>query len=116
MTELAAALSRFAEARDWGQFHTPKNLSMALAVEVAELMEIFQWRGDAESSHLDPGQLERVREEIGDVQIYLTRLASRLGIDPLEAAWRKLEQNEQKYPVAKARGNARKYTELEAGD
>ena len=113
-TELSAALERFAEARQWKRFHSPKNLSMALAVEAAELLEIFQWLDEAESRNPAPEILAQVREEIGDVQIYLTRLASQLGIDPIQAAWRKLEKNEMKYPVEKARGNAKKYTEFDS--
>ncbi len=99
-------------ARDWEQFHSPKNLSMALSVEAAELMEHFQWLTEAQSLALAPDALGRVKEEIADVLLYLVRLADRLGVDPLEAAREKLAANEAKYPVEKARGTARKYTEL----
>lgn len=105
-------LRAFAAARDWEQFHSPKNLSMALSVEAAELMEHFQWLTEAQSLALAPDALGRVKEEIADVLLYLVRLADRLGVDPLEAAREKLVANEAKYPVEKARGTARKYTEL----
>ena len=111
LQDLASALQQFAEERDWEKFHTPKNLAMALAVEVAELMEHFQWLEGAESADLDEKKMREVREEIGDVLIYLVRLADRLGIDPLQAAWDKIEVNRRKYPVHKARGRSKKYSE-----
>lgn len=98
--------------RDWGQFHTPKNLTMALSIEVAELMEHFQWLTPEESLHLPPETMSKVRHEVGDVMVYLLRLCDVLGIDPVEAASEKMIQNGRKYPVEKARGNARKYTDL----
>ncbi|OGQ93980.1 MAG: nucleotide pyrophosphohydrolase [Deltaproteobacteria bacterium RIFOXYD12_FULL_57_12] len=109
---LAAELRNFADDREWDQFHSPKNLAMALAVEASEIMEHFQWLTEEQSSALPPEKLRQVREEIGDVLIYLTRLADKLGIDPLEAAAKKLEVNRAKYPADKARGIAKKYTEL----
>ncbi|MDQ7840851.1 MAG: nucleotide pyrophosphohydrolase [bacterium] len=113
MEELIRKLREFAAERDWEQFHSPKNLSMALAVEVAEIIEHFQWLTQEESRSVDPEVLERVREEIGDVQIYLARLADQLGISPLEAALEKLEINRRKYPPDKARGRATKSTDLD---
>lgn len=113
LTALRDALRRFAAARDWEQFHTPKNLAMALAVEAAELMEHFQWLTAEDSVALARKPRRRaVEEEIADVLLYLTRLADVLGIDPLAAARRKLRVNARKYPVRKARGRATKYTEL----
>ena len=112
LTDLAAKLRTFASERDWDQFHSPKNLVMALSVEVSELMEHFQWLTEEQSSALPPEKLQQVREEIGDVLIYLTRLADKLGVDMLEAAAEKLEVNRAKYPVEKVRGSAKKYTEL----
>ena len=109
---LRAALRRFAAARDWDQFHLPKNLAMALSVEVAELLEHFQWLPDAASDALRPSKRLQVAEEMADVLLYLVRLADRLDIDLLAAARRKIRLNARKYPVAKARGNSRKYTEL----
>ena len=113
MEELMRKLREFAAERDWEQFHSPKNLSMALAVEVAEIIELFQWLTEEQTRRLDPGTLRKVREEIGDVQIYLVRLADRLGISPLEAALDKLEINRQKYPPEKSRGNATKSTDFD---
>ncbi len=111
MDELRDALREFARERDWDQFHTPKNLSMALAVEVAELLEHFQWLESSESLELDAEKIVKVQEEIGDVLICLVRLSDRLGIDPLVAAREKLEQNKKKYPVSIVRGSAKKYHE-----
>jgi len=112
ITTLAAELRTFAAERDWDQFHSPKNLSMALAVEASELMENFQWITKEQSSTLPPEKLQQAREEISDVLIYLTRLADKLGINPVEAAFEKLEVNGAKYPTDKVRGSANKYTEL----
>jgi dCTP diphosphatase len=113
MEELITKLREFAKERDWEQFHSPKNLAMALAVEIAEIIEHFQWLTEEETRNLDPDVLKKVREEIGDVQIYLARLADQLGISPLEAALEKLEINRRKYPPDKARGKATKYTDFD---
>jgi dCTP diphosphatase len=110
---LVEKLRIFADQRDWDQFHSPKNLAMALSVEVAELLEHFQWLTSEQSSSLPPDKLAQVREEIGDVLIYLVRLSDKLGIDPLQAAMVKLEMDEQRYPSARVRGQAKKYTEYE---
>ena len=111
LRQLTARLRQFAAERDWEQFHTPKNLAMALSVEVAELVEHFQWLTVEQSQHLDAATLEKVREEIGDVLIYLVRLGDKLGIDLVDAAFAKLQQNERKYPADKVRGKAKKYSE-----
>jgi dCTP diphosphatase len=113
MENLIKKLRDFANERDWEQFHSPKNLSMALAVEVAEILEIFQWLTEDQSRNLDPETLNKVKEEIGDIQIYLARLSDQLGLSPLEAAREKLKRNQKKYPPEKARGSAKKYTEFE---
>ena len=112
LEELTARVEAFVEARDWAQFHSPKNLSMALAGEVGELIEHFQWLTQDQSRTLPEDTHEAVRQEIADVQIYLLLLARKLDIDLLEAASDKLEMNARKYPVEKARGNARKYSDL----
>lgn len=112
LTGLRDALRRFTAARDWQQFHTPKNLAMALNVEAAELLEHFQWLTAAQSVRLDARRKRAVADEIADVLLYLTRLADVLHLDPLAAAQRKLRRNARKYPVRRARGNARKYSEL----
>jgi NTP pyrophosphatase (non-canonical NTP hydrolase) len=105
-------LRRFASERDWDQYHSPKNLAAALCVEAAELLEHFQWRTDEESKSLPVENLAKVKEELADVLLYLIRLADKLNVDLLEAAISKLAMNAQKYPVDKARGNSRKYTDL----
>jgi dCTP diphosphatase len=112
LVKLAETLEQFAENRDWNQFHTPKNLSMALSVEVAELVEEFQWLTEKQSENLSPVQHAKVKDEIADVFNYLVRLSSKLDIDLIEAANEKIKKNEVKYPVEKAKGNAKKYTEL----
>jgi len=98
MEKLQQEISDFVDKRNWRQFHSPKNLAMALTVESAELLEIFQWLTASESYLLDPETLDRVEQEIGDVMIYLTTLASSLGLDPLTAAKKKLKMNALKYP------------------
>jgi dCTP diphosphatase len=108
---LRDAIKAFTEKRDWEQFHSPKNLAMALSVEVSEVVEHFQWLTQEESRNLPVDKLAEVREEIGDVMIYLTELADKLGIDPVEAARAKLRINEEKYPATLVRGKATKYTE-----
>jgi NTP pyrophosphatase (non-canonical NTP hydrolase) len=105
----------FVVARDWDQFHSPKNLSMALIVEAAELVEHFQWLTEAQSADLQPSQLAEIELELADIQIYLISLAERLKLDLVAAVARKLELNAEKYPVDKARGNALKYTEFDPG-
>lgn len=109
---LRDALRQFAADRDWDQFHSPKNLSMALSVESAELMEHFQWLTIAESERLLPEKLEQVRLEMADVLLYLVRLADKLEIDLVAAAQEKLLLNARKYPVDKARGSKNKYSEF----
>jgi len=102
---------RFAKDREWDQFHSPKNLSMALTVEAAELMEHFQWLTEAQSRTLGPKQKAEVAKELADIQIYLIRLSQVLDLDLIVASGRKLSDNAAKYPVEKARGSAKKYTE-----
>lgn len=109
---LRTKLREFSAARDWGQFHSPKNLAMALSAEAGELLEVFQWLTEEQSAHLDDAARGAASDEIADVLLYLVRLADALGIDPLAEAQRKLAENERKYPVDKARGTAKKYTEL----
>ncbi|MGY1457061.1 nucleotide pyrophosphohydrolase [Luteimonas sp. A534] len=110
--ELQAALRRFADERDWGQFHSPKNLAVSLSLEAAEVLEHFQWLTEEQSRTLDDARRQAVAHEIADVLLYLLQLSDRLGIDPLEAARQKLALNAERYPADKARGTSRKYTEL----
>ena len=111
MEALRTAIGAFIAERDWEQFHSPKNLAMALSVEVAEIVEHFQWLTEEQSKNLPPEKLAEIRQEIGDVTIYLIELADKLGIDPVEAARVKVAINEQKYPAELVRGKASKYTE-----
>jgi dCTP diphosphatase len=111
VNDLRDVIEAFIKERNWEQFHSPKNLAMALSVEVAEIVEHFQWLTEEQSQSLPSEKLAEVKEEIGDVMIYLTELAEKLGIDPLEAAKAKLEINSKKYPTSLARGKAAKYTE-----
>lgn len=108
LDELRDRLRDFARAREWEPFHTPKNLAMALSVEVAELVEIFQWLTPGESSDLAPERREAARQELADILIYLVRLADVMDIDLRAAARDKLVINARKYPVDRARGNAEK--------
>lgn len=106
-------LREFAAERDWDQFHTPKNLSMALIAEAAELVEHFQWVEGKTSHLLEEKVRPSVEEEIADIFIYLVRISDKLGIDLYSAAERKIAINARKYPADKVRGSARKYTEYE---
>ena len=112
LEEVRRVLQRFASERDWDQFHSPKNLAIALSVEAAELLEHFQWVPEADSTVLTPDQHAKVREEIADVLLYLIRLADKLNVDLLAAATDKIQVNARKYPVDKARGSSKKYTEF----
>ena len=108
---LRDALRDFAAERDWEQFHTPRNLAVALTVEAGELLEHFQWMDEAASAQLSADKRVQIGEEIADVLLYLLRLSDKLQVDLADAAWRKLQINAQKYPADKVRGSSRKYTE-----
>jgi len=101
----------FAEVRDWDRFHSPKNLSMALMVEVAELMEHFQWLTEAQSGDLAAEKKAVVAEELADILLYLVRLSDKLEVDLTEAALQKMEKNAVKYPAEQVRGSSKKYSE-----
>ena len=105
-------LREFAKERDWDQFHSPKNFSMALIVECAELVEHFQWLTDEQSKRLPEDTLDDVSLEMADIMIYLIRLADKLDVDLLEAVDRKIGLNAKKYPVDKSKGLAVKYNKL----
>lgn len=109
LEEIRQRVASFAKERDWDQFHSPKNLAMALSVEAAELMEHFQWLSEAQSRELDDDTLAAVADEIADVQVYLVRIADSLGVDILSTVKTKMEKNAQKYPAEKVRGSAKKY-------
>lgn len=112
---LQKELRAFARERDWEQFHSPKNLAMALSVEASELVEIFQWLKEEESRELEPEKVESAAQEIADIQIYLARIADVLNIDIADAVAAKIDSNNQKYPAELVRGHADKYTSYEDG-
>jgi dCTP diphosphatase len=112
LDELKLSLRKFADDRDWDQFHSPKNLSMALAGEAGELLECFQWLSEEESKNLSEKQLLAVADEIADIQLYLIRLADKLELDILIECNRKMAVNTEKYPVEKSKGKSNKYTDI----
>lgn len=109
--DLSRQLAEFARVRDWEQFHSPKNLSMALIAETAELVEHFQWLTEEQSGNLPMEKFEEVRMEMADIQIYLLRMAERLGVDLVAAAQEKMAINEQRFPVEQVKGDARRAEE-----
>ena len=111
LDDLRDRLRRFAAARDWDQFHSPKNLAMALIAEAAELVEHFQWLTEAESTGLASEKRAEVADELADVLVYVVRIADKLDVDLLAAVADKLRRNEAKYPVSRVKGSAKKYTE-----
>jgi len=113
LDDLSNRLLAFARERDWEQFHSPKNLSMALAGEAGELLEHFQWLSEAQSAALDAGKKDAVALEMADILIYLLRLAERLDIDLVDAANRKLAINRTRYPAERVRGDARRADEYD---
>lgn len=113
MDELLKALRAFNDERDWGQFHSPKNLATALMVEAGEIAEHFQWMTEADSRSVSGEKLEEIKQEIGDVMLYVMNLSDKLEIDPIEAAREKLEINRAKYPADKVRGKSLKYNEYD---
>jgi NTP pyrophosphatase (non-canonical NTP hydrolase) len=115
LEQIKTRLREFAAERDWDQFHSPKNLAMALIVEAAELVEHFQWLTEEQSQTLPPKKLAEVEQEIADIQIYLIRLADKLGVDMEKAVNAKIELNEKKYPAEKVRGRAVKYNDCDDG-
>ena len=110
LNQLRGRINAFVAERDWAQFHTPKNLAMAMIVEAAELVEQFQWDTPQESQQLSPEKREAVSHELADTFVYLLRLAEVLDIDLIAAANQKIDLNAKKYPVDKARGSNAKYT------
>lgn len=110
---LRARVNQFVEERDWTQFHSPKNLAMAMIVEAGEVVEHFQWMTEADSKNLDDEKKKEVGEELSDTLVYLMRIAEVCGIDLLEAANKKIDLNAKKYPIEKAKGSNAKYMEYE---
>lgn len=111
LENLKNRLRKFAKERDWDQFHSPKNLSMALIAEAGELIEHFQWLTQEQSARLPEDKLKQVEQELGDILIYLVRIADQLGIDLINAAHTKVDFNKKKYPVSDVKGSAKKYSE-----
>ena len=113
LEQIKAQLQKFADDRDWDQFHSPKNLSMALSVEASELVECFQWLTEEQSQNLPPEQLSAAIDEIADVQIYLLRIATKLNVNMLDAVNQKIKKNALKYPVDKVKGSSKKYNQYD---
>lgn len=111
LEKLRIRISDFANERDWNQFHSPKNLSMALIVEAGELLEHFQWMKQKDSFKLSEDKLAAVEEELADILVYLIRIADQLNVDLISAAKKKIISNEAKYPADMVRGSSKKYTE-----
>lgn len=115
MSQIETLLSRiqkFADERDWEQFHSPKNISMALAVEASELLEHFQWMSQEESRNIHGDKKQEVADEVADVFLYLLRMCEQLDIDLIESAHKKIDKNAIKYPVEKSKGRSTKYNQL----
>ena len=110
---LLEELRTFSKERNWDQFHSPKNLSMALTVEASELLEIYQWQNEEQSHllHHEPKKREEISDELADIFIYLLRLADKTQINLLEASFNKMKKNALKYPVRESFGNSKKYNE-----
>jgi dCTP diphosphatase len=115
INQLTRKLRDYADARDWQQFHSPKNLAMALSVEAAELVEIFQWLTEAQSQELSTEQRQQTEHEIADIFLYLLRMADRLDIDIVDVAKKKILVNETRYPAERVRGSSKKYTAYQRG-
>lgn len=112
LDQLAQRLRAFAQARDWGQFHSPKNLASALIVEAGELLEHFQWLTEDQSRNLDAAKKQEVAMEMADVLLYLIQMGNELGVNLVEAAQQKIDLNDKKYPVDQAKGSSKKYDAL----
>ena len=110
ISDISSKLQKFTQERDWDQYHSPKNLAISLAVEAGELLEIFQWL--PENSPFDESVHKKASEEIADILIYAIMFSRKMGIDLEKAVLEKIARNEEKYPVEKAKGNSKKYSEL----
>ncbi|KIH76672.1 NTP pyrophosphatase, house-cleaning of non-canonical NTPs [Geoalkalibacter ferrihydriticus] len=110
LKELKDRVAVFVRERDWQQFHTPKNLSMSIAIEAAELMEHFQWLSPEASQNPEPEALAEIGEELADIVIYSLSLANTLGLDLARTVEAKMEKNVRKYPAERVKGKAHKYT------
>lgn len=112
LPKILEIINKFSDDRDWDRFHSPKNLVMALTGEVGELNEIFQWLTEEESYSFTSDTKQHVKDEVADIAIYLLRICMKLDIDLEDAILQKMKKNEEKYPIEKAKGSAKKYTKL----
>jgi len=112
LKSITEKIIQFRDARQWVQYHDPKNLSLALGIEAAELQEIFLWKTSEESKNLSQKDISRVSDEIADIFIYLTYLCHEFKIDLFDATLKKIEKNAVKYPIEKSKGSNKKYNEL----
>ena len=114
LKKLNNEIEKLVSERDWDQFHSVKNLSMALSVESAELLEIFQWMTEAQSNDVknDPKVMAKIEDEVADIFVYMMRILSKTEIDLEKAVLSKLQKNAEKYPVEKSKGNSKKYNDL----
>lgn len=112
VSNLKSKLNKFVSERDWKKYHNPKDLAISISIEAAELLEHFQWRDSVSVDEKVRANLEDIKDEMADIYIYLLEMSDVLGVDLIEAANKKLDKNAKKYPVEKAKGNAKKYTEL----
>jgi NTP pyrophosphatase (non-canonical NTP hydrolase) len=109
---LRAKIRKFRDERDWAQFHNPKDMAISISIEASELLEHFQWKDKDAVEKRIKEKKDGIEEEMADIYIYLLEMADNLGIDLIDAAKKKLDKNAAKYPVEKAKGSAKKYTEL----
>jgi len=114
LQKLLSKAHAFREERDWEQFHSARNVALSVVLEAAELLEIFQWKTDAESEEItkDPATHQKISDELADILLYILLMADDLDIDLIKAAEEKIKKNAEKYPIHKSKGNALKYTEL----
>jgi dCTP diphosphatase len=112
MEQLIENLKTFVSERNWGQYHSPKNLAIGISIEANELLEIFMWLNENESKSLSEAQMDKIREEVGDITINLLNFCHNLSINPIDCANMKLESIKMKYPVERSYGSAKKYDEL----
>jgi len=112
LAEIIAEALAFRNERDWERFHDPKNLAEAISIEAGELLENFLWVTTDESREMEGAKLDRIKNEVSDILIYVIYLCQALNIDLIKEALNKLQMNRQKYPVEKSKGSSKKYTEF----
>jgi dCTP diphosphatase len=112
MKNLVDMIIKFTDERDWKKFHSPKNLAISISLEASELLEIFQWMNQDDSYNLSREELNKVKDEIGDIFIYMLNIANKLNLDIIQCAYDKIEKNREKYPTHLSKGSSKKYNEL----